>query len=396
MSPRRPPSGPPGGGLDPRRAPRKIAAVASSIGVVGRLLRGLLLVTKTGGIRGAPAASCAAPRGRRRDRARRADAHLGAAERPRSARRAARGAHALGVGRPRRRDRAIPIERAMDIVAQEVADERPPPRSPQPAAAGVDLRVRRRHAPLLRHRRDDARRDLRLPPGALFLVRYRRRRGPDELTPRVQASAPGELTLIGGLLTLFLVFWVVGATQYDRMMTPPPDAMTVYVTAKQWMWKFAYPDGRASIDVLTVPAGRPIKLVMTSRDVIHSFYVPAFRMKQDVCPAATRRLVRGTTPGTYAIQCAEYCGVSHSLMRGTVACSRPTTTRRWLETRRPPGDEPRSRAPTWPRRSRPARGCLELPHDRRAAAHRPDVGGALRVDASSSTTGAPSSPTRRT
>ncbi len=104
------------------------------------------------------------------------------------------------------------------------------------------------------------------------------------------------------------------------MMTPPPDAMPVYVTAKQWMWKFAYPDGRSSIDVLTVPVGRPIKLVMTSRDVIHSFYVPAFRMKHDVVPGRYfTAWFEATTTGVFAIDCAEYCGVSHSRMLGAVA-----------------------------------------------------------------------------
>jgi len=85
------------------------------------------------------------------------------------------------------------------------------------------------------------------------------------------------------------------------------------------MWKFSYPDGRDTNDVLTVPVGKPIKLAMTSRDVIHSFYVPAFRVKQDVLPGRyTTVWFQATTPGTYSIWCAEYCGVSHSLMRGEV------------------------------------------------------------------------------
>jgi cytochrome c oxidase subunit 2 len=169
----------------------------------------------------------------------------------------------------------------------------------------------------------------------VFLVRSRRKR-PGELTPRVQASAAGELTLIGGLLTIFIVFWIVGATQYDRMMTPPPDAMPVYVTAKQWMWKFSYADGRSSMDVLTVPVGRPIKLVMTSRDVIHSFYVPAFRMKQDVLPGRYYAAwFEATTPGTFDIRCAEYCGVSHSRMLGSVRVLSADDYRRWLESETP-------------------------------------------------------------
>ncbi len=166
----------------------------------------------------------------------------------------------------------------------------------------------------------------------LFLVRSRRR-APGELTPQVEGSTARESTLVGFLLTLFVVFWIVGATQYDRMMTPPPDAMPVYVTAKQWMWKFSYADGRSSMDVLTVPVGRPIKLVMTSRDVIHSFYVPAFRMKHDVLPGRYYAAwFQATTTGTFDIRCAEYCGVSHSRMLGSVRVLSADDYRRWLET----------------------------------------------------------------
>ncbi len=169
----------------------------------------------------------------------------------------------------------------------------------------------------------------------LFLVRSRRR-APGELTKRGHGSAAAELSVMGGLLTIFIVFWIVGATQYDRMMTPPPDAIPVYVTAKQWMWKFAYADGRSSMDVLTVPVGRPIKLVMTSRDVIHSFYVPAFRMKHDVVPGRYYAAwFQATLPGSYDIRCAEYCGVSHSRMLGSVHVLSPDDYRRWLETTSP-------------------------------------------------------------
>ena len=152
-----------------------------------------------------------------------------------------------------------------------------------------------------------------------FLLRYHRR-VPGETTQRVTTPLPQELFIIGSILTLFLVFWVVGTLQYDRMETPPADAMTVYVTAKQWMWRFSYPDGRSSMDVLTVPAGKPVKLVMTSRDVIHSFYVPAFRMKQDVVPGRYYTAwFEAKGAGNYTIDCAEFCGVNHSRMLGEVS-----------------------------------------------------------------------------
>lgn len=164
-----------------------------------------------------------------------------------------------------------------------------------------------------------------------YLVRYRRKT-PLQTTPRVVTSTLTEVLIVGGILALFLAFWVVGATQYNRMLTPPNDAISVYVTGKQWMWKFSYPGGKNSMDTLYVPVNHPIKLVMTSRDVIHSFYVPAFRMKHDVVPG--RYYVawfEANTPGTYDIDCAELCGVGHSRMLGKVNVLTAEQYARWLE-----------------------------------------------------------------
>ena len=170
-----------------------------------------------------------------------------------------------------------------------------------------------------------------------FVVRYRRRGDDRALTPRVEATRLTEGLVIGGILALFLAWWVVGYRQYVHMQEPPPDAMTVHVTAKQWMWKFSYPDGRRSNDVLVVPAGRAVRLVMTSRDVIHSFFVPAFRQKRDVLPGRyVATWFEATRPGTYPIYCAEYCGVSHSAMGGSVRVLSPEDYAAWL--RAPPGD----------------------------------------------------------
>jgi cytochrome c oxidase subunit 2 len=164
-----------------------------------------------------------------------------------------------------------------------------------------------------------------------FLVRNRRRY-PGELTQRLHTSAPGEVFIIGGILSIFLVFWVVGASEYAHMEHPPDDAMPVYVTAKQWMWKFAYADGRSDIDELTVPVHRPVKLVMTSRDVIHSFYVPAFRMKQDVVPGRYYTAwFEAQQTGDFTIDCAEYCGVNHSRMLGKVRVLSEPDYAKWLE-----------------------------------------------------------------
>jgi cytochrome c oxidase subunit 2 len=167
--------------------------------------------------------------------------------------------------------------------------------------------------------------------GLYFMIRYHRR-AERELTPHVQAQVSTEVMIVTGILTMFLAFWVVGDTQYSHIMTVPRDAMPIYVMGKQWMWKFSYPDGRSSIDELVVPAHTPIKLVMTSRDVIHSFFVPAFRLKHDVVPGRYYTAwFEATTPGVYDINCAELCGVSHSRMLGHIRVLSQEDYRDWLE-----------------------------------------------------------------
>jgi cytochrome c oxidase subunit 2 len=167
----------------------------------------------------------------------------------------------------------------------------------------------------------------------IFVVRFRRRR--DELTPPVHAPLWLESVWVGMLLFFFGLWWVVGYRLFIHMQTPPPDSLEIYVTAKQWMWKFAYPDGRRSLSVLTVPVGRPVRLTMTSRDVIHSFSVPAFRVKQDVVPGTyTTAWFEAVQTGSFQILCAEYCGVSHSNMLARVDVLSVEDYERWLEDRR--------------------------------------------------------------
>jgi cytochrome c oxidase subunit 2 len=178
----------------------------------------------------------------------------------------------------------------------------------------------------------------------LWIVRYGRR-SPGELTPRVQAPLALEIGMAGATLTLFIAFWVVGFRQYVSLQDPPPDAATVYVSAKQWMWEFQYTNGRATNDVLVVPAGKAVRLIMTSRDVIHSFYVPSFRTKQDVIPGRyTTIWFRADAPGRYPIRCAEYCGMQHSEMRGEVAVLGPEDYAHWLDGDAPGTESPRDLA----------------------------------------------------
>jgi cytochrome c oxidase subunit 2 len=196
---------------------------------------------------------------------------------------------------------------------------------------------------------------------SLVLVCTHRQEGPrPRPTPQVRAPPRLELGVAGAILALFIAWWVVGFRLYVRMQTPPAEALEVYVTAKQWMWKLGYPDGRGAINTLTVPAGRPIKLHMISRDVIHSFFVPAFRLKHDVLPGRTTTLwFQADAPGTYPILCAEYCGLSHSEMRGVVRVLTPEAYAGWLTT--PSDEEPVSGAGSMMQRGEDAarrHGCF--------------------------------------
>lgn len=138
-------------------------------------------------------------------------------------------------------------------------------------------------------------------------------------TPIVNPGARFEFVVIVVPLFMFLWWFVVGYRDYVWYATPPKDTFDVYVMGKKWMWKFAYPEGPNAVGTLHVPADRPVRLLMTSRDVIHSFYVPDFRIKQDVVPGRyTETWFQATKPGRYQVLCAEYCGTWHSQMWGEI------------------------------------------------------------------------------
>jgi len=165
-----------------------------------------------------------------------------------------------------------------------------------------------------------------------FTLRYRRRTAVPGPTPRIEAPLWFEIGLSGSLLVVFVAFWVVGFGQFVTLASPPPEAMDVYVTGRQWVWKFAYPSGRSSAGVLYVPEGRPVRLLLTSRDVIHSFFVPAFRVKQDALPQRlTTAWFRADRLGRYDVLCAELCGAGHSHMRAAVEVLPLDEFARWLD-----------------------------------------------------------------
>lgn len=167
---------------------------------------------------------------------------------------------------------------------------------------------------------------------AWYTVRwYRGDAAKDDTTVPSRPKTGREALVIGSVLGTFLLWWVIGFSQYARMADPPANATTIVVTAKQWMWQFTYPDGSETNDVLTVPVDRDIRLLMTSRDVIHSFYVPQFRQKHDVLPGRwVTTWFRATKVGEADIYCAEYCGTSHSRMLGRVVVLSQADYQKWL------------------------------------------------------------------
>ena len=134
----------------------------------------------------------------------------------------------------------------------------------------------------------------------------------------------------------FMGFFVWGAKLYFEIQRPPDNAISMYVVGKQWMWKIQHPEGQREINELHIPIGRPVKLTMTSEDVIHSFFVPAFRTKQDVLPGRyTMTWFEATKPGKYHLFCSQYCGTKHSGMIGSgVRNDASVDYQNWLDTRR--------------------------------------------------------------
>jgi cytochrome c oxidase subunit 2 len=163
-----------------------------------------------------------------------------------------------------------------------------------------------------------------------FAIKYRRR-SPDEIAADVHESGALEIiwTVIPFGLTLIMFFW--GASVFFRITRPPTNAIDVYVTGKQWMWKLQHADGHREMNELHVPIGQPVRLTMASEDVIHSFYVPAFRFKRDVVPGRfSVAWFQATKPGKYHLFCAEYCGTRHSNMIGWIYAMTPADYQAWL------------------------------------------------------------------
>ena len=150
-----------------------------------------------------------------------------------------------------------------------------------------------------------------------FAFKYHRSRHPHPT--QIEGSTKLELTwsILPFLIMLVMFWW--GTKLFFRNAQPPADAMEIFVTGKQWMWKIQYPDGGREINELHVAVGQPVKMTMASEDVIHSFYIPAFRVKHDVVPGHYDTIwFTPTKPGHYHLFCTEYCGNQHASMIGWV------------------------------------------------------------------------------
>jgi cytochrome c oxidase subunit 2 len=164
----------------------------------------------------------------------------------------------------------------------------------------------------------------------VFAVRYRRR-SPDDRPALIHGSLTLELAWSVGPLLIVIGIFLWSATLFFSMERVPPNAMEIYVVGKRWMWKLQHMTGQREINELHVPVGTPVRLTLTSEDVIHSFYVPAFRVKKDAVPGRYSTLwFQPIKTGRYHLFCAEYCGTKHSGMIGTIVVMEPAAFQEWL------------------------------------------------------------------
>jgi len=170
-----------------------------------------------------------------------------------------------------------------------------------------------------------------------FAVKFHRQRA-EQVGAQIHGGMALELTWTIVPFFIVMVIFVWGASVYFAMARPPDETVNIYVVGKQWMWKFQHLDGQREINELHVPVGRPVKLIMTSEDVIHDLFFPAFRIKADVIPGRyTSIWFHPTKPGRYHLFCAEYCGTKHSGMVGSVVVMDPNEFQTWLSGGAPEG-----------------------------------------------------------
>lgn len=168
-----------------------------------------------------------------------------------------------------------------------------------------------------------------------FCIRYRAGNDVDRCN-HDEKSWRLEVGWTSASMLAFLGLFIWGAVVFLNMYRTPGDELTVFVVAQQWMWKVQHAGGQAEINAMHVPVNRPIKLVMASQDVIHSFFIPALRLKHDVVPGRYQDIeLQIRRPGHYHLFCAEYCGTDHSRMLGEVVAMEPADYTTWLNEQGP-------------------------------------------------------------
>jgi cytochrome c oxidase subunit II len=153
-----------------------------------------------------------------------------------------------------------------------------------------------------------------------------------QIGARIEGNLPLELlwSVIPTIIAMFMFGW--GASVFYHLRRPPDEALHLYAVGKQWMWKFQHLEGQREINELHIPAGRPVKITISSEDVLHSLYFPAFRTKMDAIPGRYTDLwFEAQKPGTYHIFCTEYCGTNHAGMIGSVTVLEPAAYQAWLQ-----------------------------------------------------------------
>ena len=153
-----------------------------------------------------------------------------------------------------------------------------------------------------------------------------------QIGARIEGNLPLELlwSVIPTIIAMFMFGW--GASVFYHLRRPPDEALQLYAVGKQWMWKFQHQEGQREINELHIPSGRPIKITISSEDVLHSLYFPAFRTKMDAIPGRYTELwFEAQTPGVYHIFCTEYCGTNHAGMIGSVTVLEPAAYQAWLQ-----------------------------------------------------------------
>ena len=166
----------------------------------------------------------------------------------------------------------------------------------------------------------------------VFIWRYRRRRGEIGLTYGKDHNLLLEIIWTGVPVVLIMIVFFWGFHDFMRMRVAPHDAKEIKVTGQRWFWSFDYPEGASAVNELVVPVNKPIKLLLSSADVIHSFFVPNFRIKMDVLPNRyTIAWFEAPQEGTYDLYCAEFCGKGHSEMLGKVHVVSDSGYAAWID-----------------------------------------------------------------